>query len=82
MIDYLGGSIIVTATGVFLHDNAFMTYMVLFAAVLGFAILVRNVGVIQATVFSFASLGIAWLLWFNAFSAAIEDALRCLAGCP
>jgi hypothetical protein len=55
--------------------------MVLFAAVLGFAALVCNMGVIRTTVVSFASLGIAWLLAINAISAAIDEAFRCLAGC-
>jgi hypothetical protein len=53
MNNYVGGANVVTATGIFLLDNAFLTYLVLFAAVLGFAALVRNMGVIRAAVFSF-----------------------------
>jgi hypothetical protein len=35
-----------------LHDSAFLTYIVMLLAVLGFGALVRNMGVIRATVFS------------------------------
>jgi SLBB domain len=83
MIDYIGGANVVTATGIFLHDNAFLTYMVLLTAVLGFAALVRNMGVIRAIVFSSAVTGIAWLLWINALGAALDEVFRCLppGGC-
>jgi hypothetical protein len=52
-----------------LNDPAFLTYMVLLAAVLGFGALVRNMGVLRATVFSSATVGIGFLLWLNALSA-------------
>jgi hypothetical protein len=60
---------------------AFVTYMVLLAAVLGFAALVRHMRVIRATVFSRATVDIGFLLWLNALSAAIDAAFRCIGGC-
>jgi len=82
MSDYIGGANVTDTLGLFLlHDPAFLTYMLLLMAVLGFGALVRNMGVIRATVFSSAVVGIGWLLWVNALSAAIDDAFRCIGGC-
>jgi hypothetical protein len=81
MSNYLGGANVTNTVRLFLlNDPAFVTYMVLLAAVLGFAALVRHMGVIRATVFSRATVGVGFLLWLNALSVALENAFRCIGG--
>jgi hypothetical protein len=54
------------------------TYAFLFGTILGFGVLVRNLGFIRAVVFAGAVGGIAYLLWLNAFA----HMFACMFGSP
>jgi hypothetical protein len=82
MSNYFGGPVITGFMKIFLSDPGFLTYMILLLAILGFGLLVKNMGVIRAFVFSGSVVGIAGLLWLNVISAAIDEAFRCMGGCP